>query len=250
MRFVALALSWLLVALPVHAAEARKYAVLSLIGDVMLISEWVPSTGSRTDPNQKTFIPMSDGVFDKSALLSANNALKGADPSIEPVLLFARERTLYEAQNRMLDADGKTVDLLDHVRALMKGTNATHLVLLTKYRSQARLPMHDQTVGSGMLEGVGFYIDSSMKTILTETNEPGAGLLAPFAYFRIELIDLASGKVLAEKRIVAASTVSIASSTASHAWNALSGAEKVRVIRQLIDEETTKAIPALLKDAS
>src|SRR5436189_4011286 len=107
----------------------------------MLISEWVPATGARLDPNQKTFLPMSDGTFDKAALLSAHGALKRIDPALEPVLLFARERSLYEAQNRMLEADGKSVDLLEHLRGMVKGTSATHLILITKYRSQARLPM-------------------------------------------------------------------------------------------------------------
>src|SRR5258705_13280645 len=106
MRYAALLFSLWLVAGAVHAAEPRKYAVLSLIGDGMLISEWVPSTGARLDNNQKQFIPISEGVFDKAALLSINNALKRIDPAAAPVLLFARERTLYEAQNRILDANG------------------------------------------------------------------------------------------------------------------------------------------------
>jgi hypothetical protein len=246
MRF-ACALVLVLLAAAADAADARKCAVLSLFGDVMLISEWVPSTGGRLDPNQKTFIPMNEGIFDKAALLSAHNAMKGMDPPVEPVLLFARERSLYEAQNRMLDENGKTVELLDHVRKLTRGTQATHLILLTKYRAEARLPMADQTVGTGMLEGVGFYLDSSIKTKFTTTGEMGAGLLAPFAYFRIELIDLANGAVLPERRITAATTMSARSTDATSAWNALSGTEKVRVLRELITNETTEAIPQLLK---
>ena len=245
MRFLLLVLG--LLAGAAHAQEARKYAVLSLVGDVMMISEWVPSTGGRLDPNQKQFIEISDGTFDKAALLATHNAMKALDPPVEPVLLFARQRSLYEAQNKMLDAKGGTVDLLDAVRTLAKGTNATHLILITKFRSEARLPMADTTVGSGTLEGVGFYIDSSMRTKSSETGEMGSGLLAPFAYFRIELIDLASGRVLAEKRVTAATTLSSRSTTATHAWNALSSAEKVRVLREMIAKETTEAVPKLVQ---
>jgi len=232
-----------------HAAEPRKYAVLSLIGDVMLISQWVPATGKRLDPNDKQYLAMSDGTFDKAALLATHGALKKLDSSAEPVLLFAQERSIYEAQNRLLDADGKTLELLDHVGGMLKGTNATHLILVTKYRHEARLPMADGTVGSGMLEGVGFYIDSSMQTILTQTREQGSGLLAPFAYFRVELIDLASRRVVSEQRVVAARTISIASSTADHAWNALTGAQKVRTLRDMVTQETARVIPALIAAA-
>jgi hypothetical protein len=232
---------------PAFAAEARKYAVLSLIGDVMLISQWVPSTGARLDPNTKELIPINEGVYDKAALLAVNGALKKLDPDSKPVLLFARERSLYEAQNRMLDRGGKPVEMLEHVRGLLAGTGATHLILLTKLRNEARLKMHDTTVGSGMLEGVGFYIDSSMETRSVETGASGKGLLAPFAYFRIELIDLARGTVVNQERIVASTSVSIDNSTAQHAWNALSGAQKVRTLQDLITRETTRVIPKLVE---
>ena len=88
-----------------------------------------------------------------------------------------------------------------------------------------------------------------MKTKFTETGEMGSGLLAPFTYFRIELIDLSSVRVLAEERVTAAQTLSIASTTASHAWNALSAAEKVRVLREMIATETARALPKLLTAA-
>src|SRR5258706_2268180 len=164
MRFVLFLLSLLLAATASLPAEPRKYAVLSLIGDVMLISEWVPSTGARVDPNVKEFIPISEGVFDKAALLSVNNAIKAVDPAANPVLLFARERLLYEEQNRMLDAGGKSIELLQHVRGLLAGTGATHLILITKLRNEARLQMAHTPVGSGPLEGVGFYTDSTIET--------------------------------------------------------------------------------------
>jgi len=227
-------------------ADERKYAVLSLIGDGMLISEWVPATGARLDNNQKQFIPISEGVFDKAALLSINSALKRIDATATPVLLFARERSLYEAQNRMLDGNGKSVDLLEHVRALLRGSSATHLILVTKLRHEARLKMADQTVGSGTLEGVGFYIDSSMKTVFRDSREMGSGLLAPFAYFRVELIDLSRNEVVSEQRVVASTTTSARSTSAEHAWNALSGSDKVRVLREMVTEEAAAVIPKLL----
>jgi hypothetical protein len=247
MRILSFVLLLLLASGAAEPAETRKYAVLSLIGDGMLISQWVPSTGARLDPNWKEFIPISEGVFDKAALLAVNGALKAIDPQGKPVLLFARERSLYEAQNRMLDSGGKSVDLLEHVRALLGGSGATHLILITKLRNEARLKMADTTVGSGMLEGVGFYIDSSIETRMVDTGAAGKGIVAPFAYFRVELIDLARGMVVNHERVVASTSVSTSNSTAQHAWNALSGAQKVRVLQDLVTQETTRVIPKLVE---
>jgi hypothetical protein len=243
-----LLLAFLLVAgVTTTAAEERRFAILSLFGDGMLISQWVPSTGARLDPNVKEFIPIVEGIFDKTALLAVHGLLKQRDPKSEPVLLFARERSLYESQARMLDKDGKSVLLLDHLRGLLKGTGATHLILLTKFKNEARIRVEEATVGNGVLEGVGFYIDSSMPILLRESRETATGFLAPFAYFRVELIDIARGEVVKEARIVAATGVSTPNRTAEHAWNALSGAQKIQALQTLIRSETTRVMPALLE---
>src|SRR5258708_16395204 len=213
----------------------------------MLISQWVPSTGARVDPNTKEFIPIVEGMMHKLRLRAPTHAVKATDPHAKPVLLFAREGWLYEAQNRMLDRDGKPVELLEHIRSLIGGTGATHLILLTKLRNEARLKMHDTTVGSGTLEGVGFYIDSAMETRSAETGVAGHGLVAPLAYFTLELIDLARVAVVKQERVVASTSVSIANSTADPPWNALSGAQKVRVLQDLITQETTRVIPKLVE---
>jgi hypothetical protein len=247
MRALFLLLIVLLASGPSGAAEARKYAVLSLIGDGMLISQWVPSTGARLDPNTKEFIPIVEGVFDKAALLATNNALKGLDPEAKPVLLFARERFIYEAQNKVLDKGGKTVELLEHIRGLLAGTGATHLILITKLRNEARLKLSDTTVGSGMLEGVGFYIDSNMPIQLVQTGESSTGFMAAFAYFKGELIDLARGQAVNEVRVVASAVHSTPNRMALHAWNALSGAQKITMLQDLVSRETTRVIPKLVE---
>jgi hypothetical protein len=50
-----------------------------------------------------------------------------------------------------------------------------------------------------------------------------------------------------QERVVASTSVSIANSTADHAWNALSGAQKVRVLQDLVSRETTRVIPKLVE---
>ena len=247
MRALFLLLFLLASSSPSDAAEARKYAVLSLIGDGMLVSQWVPSTGARLDPNTKEFIPIVEGVFDKAALLATNGALKTLDAEAKPVLLFARERSIYEAQNKVLDKGGKTVELLEHLRSLLAGTGATHLILITKLRNEARLKLYDATVGSGVLEGVGFYIDASAPIRLVQTGESSTGFMAAFAYFKVELIDLATGQVLREERVVSSAVHATPNNMAQHSWNALPGAQKIKMLQDLVSRETTRVIPKLVE---
>src|SRR5258706_6636400 len=85
----------------VQAAESRKYAVISLIGDEMLIVGATGATGQRLDRNSRTYVPLDDPVIDKTVLLAAKEALERTTGA-EPVLLFGRERRLYAMQQRLM----------------------------------------------------------------------------------------------------------------------------------------------------
>ena len=87
--FFALLLS--LASLSIHAAEPRRYAVLSLIGDRLLISQYVPATGSRTDTNRREYLQLEDPTLEKTSLLAIHQALRRLEPASKPVLLFAQD---------------------------------------------------------------------------------------------------------------------------------------------------------------
>src|SRR4051812_34405 len=96
-------------------ADARKYAVLSLLGEEMLVVVASMSTGQRLDRNPRNYVRLDDPVIDKTALLTANETLKrltGADP----VLLFARERVLYAMQQRLMGEGKGMVNLLESIK--------------------------------------------------------------------------------------------------------------------------------------
>ena len=229
----------------VGADEGRKYAVLSLIGDRLLIVQHVPTVGSHLDRNVRQFLLLEDPSIEKAALLAADQALRRVDPTTKPVLLFPQDAALYAAQAKLLEEGGSSIRLLDAVRGLLQGTGTTHLILLTKLRAEALLRLSDRSVGSGFLEGAGFYIDLSLPTRRSDTRQSGTGFLAPFAYFKIALIDLARGEVVKEERIRASLTRSAARSEQGDAWNALSAEEKVRLLQNLIRSETARAVAAL-----
>src|ERR1700682_5699761 len=128
-----------LLAAPLLAqAEERRYAVLSLVGDQLLIVKRENSTGSRLDQNVRLAVPVPDGSLDRAVLLAMDEAIRKADPSAKPVLLSTRDPALYSVAQNSLDSGG-TARVFEAVRPVVVGARATHLILVTKHRHQAML---------------------------------------------------------------------------------------------------------------
>ena len=244
-----LALFSLVFALAAHGADARKYAVLSLIGDEMLIVGASQSTGQRIDRNSRSYVPLDDPIVDKTVLLAANEALKDATGK-EPVLLFGRDRNLYSTQQRLMNEGKGMVGLLDTIRPLTKNTGATHLVLFTKARREARMQVYETAYGNGTVEGVGFYVDPITEILIREKQQNATGFVAAYAFFDVALVDLASGAIVGEQRVSANRATAAPNSVATEVWSGISGAEKMRMLQGILREEVARTVPVLLKGST
>ncbi len=237
-----------LASLSTGAAEARRYAVLSLIGDRLLISQYVPATGSRTDTNVREWIQLEDPALEKTSLLAIHQALKKLDPDGKPVLLFAQDGRIYTGQDKVLDAGGSSLNMLEYVRGLLKGQDVTHLILVTKLRHEAQIQLTGSTIGSGMLEGLGFYVDPYIKVLNPKTLDFGRGLVGPFAYFKVTLVDLAPGTVMKEERVVGSTSAGVAEfKDGTDPWAGLSSETKVKLLQGIIRREMARVIPLVVK---
>jgi hypothetical protein len=238
----------LLLAAPfANAAGERKYAVLSLIGDRLLIVTHDMQTGSRLDKNQRSYANINNPVLDNGTAFAIEDAIKQAQPGSEVVLLGARDAKLFASQADMLEGKGASSAFLASLRAALGNLKATHLIVATKYRHEAMLEFSDGNVGSGQIEGLGFYIDHLLRVTNQTTQETATGFLAPFAYFRLSLVDLSNWQVLREDRVMASQVRSAASSASGHPWAAMSAQEKVNSLEQMVRYETLRVVPALLQ---
>ena len=236
-------------ALAAQAADARKYAVLSLIGDEMLIVGASQSTGQRIDRNTRSYVPLDDPVVDKTVLLAANDAVKDATGK-EPVLLFGRDRNLYSTQQRLMNEGKGMAGLLDAIRPLTKNTGATHLVLFTKARREARMQVYETAYGNGTVEGVGFYVDPVTEILIRDKQQNATGFVAAYAFFDVALVDLANGTIVGEQRVAANRATAAPNSVATEVWSGISGAEKMRMLQGILREEVARTVPALLKGST
>jgi hypothetical protein len=234
-----------LLLLSAAAQAAPRYAIVSLLGDRLLLARSESGTGSHIDRNRREFVPVPEPLFDHTAVFAVEDAIKAADSSASTVLMQVRDPVVYEAQQNALNQKRGAEAILPALGGVLAQAKATHLVLVSKHRYDAHIALPDGYSGSGSLEGLGFYIDANTRINDWDNRLTATGFVAPFAYFRIALIDAASGKVLQE-RAVAASKAAWSQSEISP-WDALSPDEKARKLQALIREEVRRVMPQILR---
>ena len=237
---------WALACLAVlnAGAEERKYAVMSLIGDGLLIVYRDISTGTNLDKNSRNFAPFNNPALDNATLLAIDEAIQRSDRQATTILLGGRP-ALFALQSRGLDQDGDGLTpVLPEIRPIAQKAGATHLIIVTKHRDEARIRMFDGTSGAGRIEGLGFYLDQNALMQNKKTGEGTQGYIAPFAYFALSLVDLADGKVLSRELV--RESFALVSQKAAVPWNALTAERKAQVLLDIIRRETQRAVPLLL----
>lgn len=238
-----------------HAADEKPasqpvYGVLSIIGDRLDIVVAMPQVGTNLDPNRRDSIPIAESVFDDTAVSSIAGAVRKLKPNAELTALNTRSPVLFEKHRSLFADNGETIAIPDAIRAALKAQNATHLFLVTKHRDDVAALFSDGTIdGKGKLEGLGFYLDGSVNTTDGATGKSGRGYIAPYAYFSIALVDLATSKLIKKQKIISSWPVSagVAEKDIGSPWAALSSADKVRLVNKLIDREINRVVPELMR---
>ena len=241
-----LALMLLLAAACAAARAEPRYAVLSLLSDRLTIVTHDTSTGTHLDRNRREVMPLPGHQLDKNMVLALDDALRAAGVKSGGVLLFTTDPAIFSRQAQLLDDANGTAQLLDAVRPVVKGANATHLVLATKYRHDARLKVADGYVGNGSLDGLGFYIDRTYEPLRTGTVGATPGYLAAFTYYKLALIDLATGQVLREVPVFASESRLGTEGVSGDPWDSMSSEDKVAVLSKLLRAEAPQAVARML----
>ena len=227
------------------AAEGRKYAAMSLLGDRMEIVTAHMQTGSLIDTNSRETVTLPDASIDRFVLRNINRIVADGNPANRVTMVVASDPSLYAAQEKMLDSDAGPDTLLSAVKAAATAQNATHLILVTKYRHDALLRELHKSVGKGHLTGIGYYLNNGGGG----RRGRGFGFIAPYAYFRISIVDLATMKVLKEDTCLG-SAVRGAGRTGEVVtpWESMNDEAKVRLLQMTIRRELDRVLPALLAE--
>ena len=231
----------------VSAAAASKYAVLSLIGDSMTVVTYAPAVGSRLDRNLREAVLVKDPVFDRAAAKAVEQALQKVDPRNTATLLAGSAPNLFVDQWKLFE--GSRLSLGEDLNASLRASGNSYMVVLTKHRAEARLGT-GWTAGSGFLEGIGFYIDRDLSMEPHQTGtEAASGFLAPYAYVKLSLVELASSRVIREEVVKASRIVPRARVESRDPWSALTGDQKATMLRELVVTEIERVVPLLVGGA-
>ncbi|GGC68619.1 hypothetical protein [Undibacterium terreum] len=236
-----------------YAADGadRHYAVLSLIGDNVTVVFDVLSTGSKLDRNETQKIAIANTSLDSAALMAADNVLGKLQPKAKADLMLSNDAGLYRLQGALFGNTADAGTVLDGLKLALKGNPAvTHLILITKHRGDARLKMVDTSIGHGKLEGLGFYVDNRIGVERTDTLESGRGVIAPYAYMTVRLIDVRNWSVIREKNLDNSYTFANAGDRdkSNDAWKALGAEEKAKILKQLIQKTVEQTAAEILAD--
>ncbi len=232
---------------PAFAQPAlRKVAILSTIGDVMTVVAAQRQTGSLINTNERSVTNVETPIFDHSALLAASRASKTNKPEVETVLLSMPKQATGAAPP--FSFEGNQLSRNSMVLPTLEKSGATHVLLIVKHRAAARLKFSDGASGSGTLEGLGFYVDGAARTTVGDTGVGGTGFVAPFAYFKLQLVDLNS-MTLQSEQVVTESVVRSAGRVQSglDPWDAMTLEEKIAALKSLIERGIGEALPQLYR---
>ncbi len=142
------------------------YAVLSLIGDRLDIVVRQLQTGTRVDANRHQPLSIAEPVFDDAAVAAAESAIREANPKAEVSALRTRSQVLFDKQAVLFSINGDTMAMPEAIKDALRGQGATKLVLIGKRRDDASFKFADGYFdGVGKLEGLGFYLDGTFRTI-------------------------------------------------------------------------------------
>ena len=224
----------------------RSFAVYSEVAREIGVVTFQESTGSRLDTNLVTRIPIPKAALDQTVQVLARQEVGRTDPGGKTWLIAPLDSDLFDARGAYLE--GSTVTLPDDLKAAMKERGLSHLLLFTRYRTDAALKAVNGMVGTGQLEGLGFYIDRVTPMKSKDTGADVTGFLAPYLYVRVTLIDGASGRVLKSRRIAEGHVVANAGPQGGVAdpWAVMTPVEKVQRLSDMIMVEIGKVLPEVL----
>lgn len=237
-------------ALPLSASaqspgEALKFGVLSLVSDAYTVVTYNRSVGSRSDANLKEAMPLSERVFDDVVLVAANEALKGLARPKEIAFLSAGPATAYPEAARLFD--GSRFLPPEWLAQSLAKQKVPRLILVTKHKSDTSLALANEALGSGKLEGLGFYIDRFAWLRHTDNGDLAEGFIAPFAYLRVSLIDVPTMTVVAQQTVNASTIVAPRGAKASaDPWDVLTPIEKLQALERLVRDAIDTTLPQLL----
>jgi hypothetical protein len=208
-------------------------AITSVIGDTVAIVSQEKQTGRLVDANRKQTVALPEGGLDGEIMVLTEQLVKKQCQTCKTSLLKVKAVATPEEGEKLLPG----------LLGAAKNAKTDRLVVLIKHRAEARISgALGESRGQGKLTGLGFYSDSTTPMKDINSMAKTVGYLAPFAYFRLIVIDVGTGDVILDKDLTASRAYAVNESEAFGLWNAIPDDKKVPAILDLIKIELEKEL--------
>ncbi len=241
-----LAASLAAAAQPAPPAATPSLAIYSQMAREVSLVRFQKATGSRLGNNLRERIPVQQGALDTVAVMAAGKVLRQSSPAAGLWLVGPTDEDLFDGLQNA--AEGSKVEFPADMAAALRERGSTHLLLFTRHRADASFPIAYTSIGTGQIDGLGFYIDYQTELVRVGAGVASKGFLAPFAYFRSILVDVATPRILQSKKstVSGVTTSSDTKVSSINPWNALTADQKAAVLRQLVEREIARVVPLLV----
>ncbi len=227
----------------------KALGVFSFLGDSVQAAWPEDKPGAtRVEARGNESLDFKGIGFDRIALRTAREVLQSELPAAR-VELFVSPTAMTPAEQRNL-ADGATrAELPGWLVKTLEENKLTHLLIVTRHRGAINASTGDNIdIGRGMVDGIGFYMDTLYTMRSTATGALTTGLMAPYTQIRLTLMDAMSGDIVNTYDVRESyAWGSREQKPAADPWNAMPPEEKVRTLRALVERGMKRGVAEVLK---
>jgi len=232
---VTVAASWAQTPQTAAASASGKLAIVSLVGDALRVTVYRERAGSNLPSHVVDTLKMPGPALDHAVMRTVLAAAEKARPGLQTAMLRVPAAGSAGDPNSLLEDDKVVAG-----HALLQGLRQqgfTHLLAVTRLRTRNVVRLAEtENIGTGMLEGMGFYIDNTIQVQRVANGERAQGVMAPHLYVQLSLIDVGTGELAGTRRVTASSIVSAADNPKGlDPWGALTPEQKMRTLDRLIE---------------
>jgi hypothetical protein len=242
-----LAFAALLPATVLAQSPAPRAGILMGVGDRISIVQQEGRVGSHLNRNVQQTARIGPENFQTDAVLMVASALQAARPGVKTVEMPLRS----DVQTLPWRVEGSRLIVEPVLASALERAKVSTLVLVEPLSAPAELKLADLTMGSGRLEGLGFYVDNETLVRRKDRGDTSVGFLGLFAYFRTLVVEVPSMEVQCTRRSTGSTTVAAdRDAPGTHPWQALSVEHKIEVLRNVLKTELDAALKQCLVPAS
>lgn len=199
-------------------------------------------TGSHLSSNRVNNVPVVNSLLKRSFASALKRELNNINQ------LDINVVDLADVQGKLTTSDIEDSGSLSAFVAKFKSALPTQpharLIVALPMRAPIKLAFSNGTFFGGKVDGMGFYVDPDLETKSDETNG-ASGFLEVFLNCRAYVIDLDSGKILAQRDYVGAYNFTAALSPNGSVVDTINDTEKFRALMTIVSDGASKLVSDL-----